>query len=462
MMQVWKSFAGGLLAAVALGACSLASRGPPGPVVSPTGIVYEPGTPPSETRFSQTAGLYLRSGNPARALELALEGVASDPTNPVHYFLAGVAHSRIEEYEDADRMFVEAQRIYPAYELDVEPERAAAWAESFNKGAEAYALGDFEAAVRSWKGATLMYDLRPEAHRNLAMLLSGEARYDEAIEVYERALSGLEKRPATRRVGEDELRQREQERTRTEESLAELLLIAGRFARAEPLLRRQLRSDPTDLRLRQSLALALSDLGRHEEAGEIYEALLAEEALPAAELINVGVALFRTGDYRRAAEAFGRLTELRPNSRDAWFNYANALFAAEAWDSLVSVGDRLLQLDPLGESSALIAARARLETGDGPAALQGVEVIGAAPVHVEGLVMRHTAGGTEIHGRVKGNRSEAGHPVRLLFAFYGDAGELGRETVTIPAPASGESAAFEVSFGKRAMAYRYKVVDTDR
>lgn len=461
-MQVRKSFAGCLTIALAAGACSWAAPGPSGPVVSPTGIVYEPGTRPSETRYSQTAGLYLRSGSPARALALALEGVASDPANPIHYFLAGVAHARIGEYEEADRMFDEAQRIYPAYELEIEPEREAAWAEAFNRGAEAYADGDIEEAIRSWSGAARIYDLRPEAHRNLAMLLSGEGRYHEAIEVYERALSGLEKRPATRRLEEEELRQRELERDRTEESLAELLLIAGRFGRAEPLLRRQLRSDPTSLRLRQSLALALTEQGRLQEAGEIYQALLDEEELPAAEVFNVAVALFRAGDYRRAAEAFGRLTELRPHSRDAWFNYANALFAAEAWSSLVPVGDRLLQLDPLGESAALIAARARLETGDEAAALQGVERIGAAPVHVEGLVMRHAASGTEIHGRITGNRSEAGDPVRLLFTFYNDAGELGRESVAIPAPASGETTAFEVSFRMRATAYRYEVLDTDR
>ena len=443
---------------MAVGGCATGVRGPPEPLVSSTGIVYEVGPAPVDTRFSQTAALYLSQERTSRALELAKEGVASDPGNPIHYFLAGQAHTRLGEYEEADEMFAEAQRIYPAYELDVEPEREAAWAEVFNAGGEAYAGGDLERTIEAWGQAVVIYDLRPEAHRNLASLLTQEGRYEEAILAYQGGLAGLEKLPATRVLEAEELERREEQKIGMEESLAPLLLITERFAEAELLLRRQLERDPADTRVQGDLATALMSQGRAEEAAAIYAALLSKAELEASELFNLGIALFRSSDFTAAGEAFERLTRLQPLSRDAWFNYANSLFAAAEWESLARVGDRLIELDPLGENAGLITARAHLESGDREAALRTLERTESALVYLEGLLMRPSDAETSVQGRVIGNVAEAGTPVRLRFTFYGDDGELGAEAVTVSAPPSKESATFEVSFGSRATAYRYELV----
>ena len=443
---------------MAVGGCATGVRGPPEPLVSPTGIVYEVGPTPVDTRFSQTAALYLSQERTSRALELAKEGVASDPGNPIHYFLAGQAHARLGEYEEADEMFAEAQRIYPAYELDAEPEREAAWAEVFNAGGEAYAAGDLERTIEAWGQAVVIYDLRPEAHRNLASLLTREGRYEEAIRAYQGGLAGLEKLPATRVLEAEEIERREEQKIGMEESLAPLLLITERFAEAEVLLRRQLERDPADTRVQGDLATALMSQGRAEESAAIYAALLSEAELEASELFNLGIALFRSSDFTAAGEAFERLTRLQPLSRDAWFNYANSLFAAAEWESLTQVGDRLIELDPLGENAGLITARAHLESGDREAALRTLERTESALVYLEGLLMRPSDAETSVQGRVIGNVAEAGTPVRLRFTFYGDDGELGAEAVTVSAPPSEESATFEVSFGSRATAYRYELV----
>ena len=90
-------------------------------MISPTGIVYEIGTPPTATRFSQTGSLYITQGLTERALELALLGIDAEPGNPIHYMLAGLAYVRLEQYIDADKNFIRAQEIYPAYEIDIEP-----------------------------------------------------------------------------------------------------------------------------------------------------------------------------------------------------------------------------------------------------------------------------------------------------------------------------------------------------
>jgi tetratricopeptide (TPR) repeat protein len=451
-----KRLGGGLLLLIVAG-CAGAASGPSGPVVSPTGIVYEPGVPPSETRYSQTAALLLRSAEPERARDLALEGIAAVPGNPIHYFLAGVANARLARYTDADRMWSEAERIYPAYQLEVEPERLSAWAEAFNLGSEAYADGLDEEAVEAWRGAAAVYRLRPEAHRNLAALLVQEGQLDEAADVYGDLIAGLGEAPATRVLTDDEVAERATERMETEERLADLYLMTSRFAEAEPLLRARLERDSTNTEVRQNLASALAGLERLDEARAIYDGLLSEQSLAETQLHNLGVALFRAQAPERAALAFRRLIDERPSSRDAWFNYANALLAAGEWSTLVDVSDRLLAVDPLGESSGLLVARAYLETGDERSALLELQRVDGAPVHLESLFLQPSGPATTLQGRVVGNVADPGSLLQLRFTFYGDTGEAQADTA-LSAPAPGESDAFEVSVPIRATAYRYEVL----
>lgn len=442
---------------VALTGCAGSTAGPRGPVVSPTGIVYEPGTPPTETRYSQTAALYLRSGEPDRALERALEGTEADPANPIHYFLGGISNARLGRYAEADHMLDEAERIYPAYQLDVEPERLSAWAEAFNRGSEHFADGLDEEAVEAWRGATVIYRLRPEAHRNLAMLLAQTGELDEAAAVYRDLLAGLGELPATRVLGDEERAQRERDRWEAVERLADILLMTSRFAEAEPLLRARLSRDPAATEARQDLAAALAGQDRWEEARLIYDELLSERSLAETELHSLGVALFRAGVPERAAEAFRRLVDARPVSRDAWFNYANALLAAEDWYTLSEIGDRLLRLDPLGETAGLLVARAHLEVGDEQSALEQLQRVDGAPVHIEGLTLQSAGSESTLQGRIVGNLADPGSRLRLRVTFYADDGEVRADTALVTPP-PGESDPFAISARVRATAYRYEVV----
>jgi tetratricopeptide (TPR) repeat protein len=448
-----------LVGTFVLAGCASGPGEPPGPVVSPTGIVYESGTPPEATRYSQTATLYLRSDQPERALALVQEGLEAHPGNPIHHFLAGVALARLDRHAEADEQFRRAEAIYPAYQLDIEPEREAAWGEAFNRGVEAYAAGRVEEAMEAWRGAARIFDLRPEAHRNLAMLLTEQGRYEEAADIYQEALAGLQGRPVTRVLDEEELEARQARRRVLEQAMSGVLLLTGRFEEAEPILRRQLERDPGNVDLRQNLAAAVAQQGRREEARRIYDELLSESELEATVLQNLGVALFRSGEYDLAAEAFEQLTRTRPQSRDAWFNYANALFAAEAWEALARVGDRLLEVDPLSENALLIWARAHLELGDEDAAVRGLQRLEAAPIYLEGLILRPAEGGTSVDGRVVGNVPEVEAPLRLRFVFYGEDGEIGAEVLSLETPPPGESTAFEIVFEARATHYRYEVLE---
>ena len=431
--------------------------------MSPTGHVYAVGIPPTETRRSQTATLFLRQGQPdrwERALELSREGIDADSLNPIHYFLAGAALARLARYPAADSMWNRAQGLYPAYELEIEPEREAAWGEAFNAGLEAYAGGDAERTRALWRGAIVMSDLRPAAHRNLASVLTLEGRYDEAVQLYFDALAGLDRLPAARVLGGDDRAERARATAETEVELASLLLLGDRFAEAEPILRRRLADEPESVALRGDLAAALSGMGRDAEARALYAELLSEEGLRATQLFNFGVALFRASDFAQASEAFERLTRLQPESRDAWFNLANSLFAAEAWAPLRDVGPRLLTVDPLSENAHLITARAHLEEGDEASARALLARVDSVPAFVSQLRLRRSGAETTVGATAETNPSVTDAPERLTLdvIFHGaDGSELQRARVTVDLR-DGSSTPFEATVRVRAASFRYELV----
>jgi tetratricopeptide (TPR) repeat protein len=254
------------------------------------------------------------------------------------------------------------------------------------------------------------------------------------------------------------VREREEMKVATEATLAQLLLATNRFEDAEPFLRRQLEREPTSLDLRSDLATSLAGQGKTAAAVEIYTELLAIPDLEAARLFDLGIALFRSEDFDLSSQAFGRLTQLRPSSRDVWFNYANALFGARELDTLAVAGARLIELDPLGETAGLLTARALLESGDTVAALQALDLVEAAPVYVSQLQMRPVQGATRVTGTVTGNVAAAGTPIQLRFIFYEEGRLLGNQSVTVMAPAPESITDFEVQFAGSATGYRYEFI----
>jgi tetratricopeptide (TPR) repeat protein len=454
------SFRSGMILALSgmltLAGCAAGAAGG-GPLTSPTGREYPPGTPPTNSRFTQAATLALAQADFETAMTQSREGIATEPGNPQHYYLAGEAAAGLGQYEVADSLWNAAEEIYPAYELEIEPARESAWAEAFNQGVEAYSANDVEGAVTAWRGADLIYPYRPDAAQNLAVVLTQEAEYEEAIEVYRGGLEALELEPATRIIEEPELTERAEARAFMRENLAQLLLYTDQFAEAEVILREQLEADPENIELQANLANALGRLGREQEASDIYSRLLNATDVTATQLFNIGVSLFNANEYIRAAEAFGRVTEVQPNSRDAWYNQANALYAAEEWAELVPIAERLVEVDPLNENAALILARGHRELGDNEQALAALERVEALPIFIDELQMVPGADATTVSGTVIGKNAAQGSPVQLVFTFYDDNGQLGTQTATVNAPATEQSAEFRVQFGQAASAYSYEL-----
>jgi tetratricopeptide (TPR) repeat protein len=459
-MRFWSGITLTLSSGVLIGGCAAAATGGGGggPSTSAAGCTYAPGVAPARSEFTQTAILASAQGNYENALAQARLGIAADSTNPQHFFLAGEAAAGLGNYELADSMWNEAERLYPAYREDIEPAREVAWGQAFNEGVEAYNADNAAGAIEAWRNADMIYPYHPNAAQNLGIVLMNEQQVEEAIEAFRRGLAALELQPCTREFAAEEIAEREEARGFLQGSLAELLNYTEQYAEAEVLFRERLEVDPENVQLRASLAAAIAAQGREAEAAQIFADLLSAPGLDYTQLFQIGVSLYQADQFAQSAQAFERVTQMQPNSRDAWYNYANALYAAENWAGVPPVANRLLQVDPLNENGALILANAYRELGQNDQALATLQRVETLPVILEQLTISPTESSTTVRGRVKGYAAAAGSPVRLRFTFYSDTAELGNQTVTVNAPARDATAPFEVTFAQTSAAYKYEVL----
>jgi tetratricopeptide (TPR) repeat protein len=443
-----------LSASIALGACAPAAGGGAASGPAPSGK-YAPGTPPKNTKFSNSAQLLLAqaggtedsakaAGLYQQALAQAEQGIAADSTNPVHYFIAGSAYAGLGEFDKANDAWNRAEQIYPAYVEEIDPLRESAWANAFNAGITAYNAGDMQTAVREWTQANVIYNKRPEAYINLAIVQSQEDQTDAAIASYQAALAALDRTPA-RELSEEEKTERAESRTTVLNGLSQLLVDAERYAEAETILRQYLEQNPNDIAAQVSLGTVLAREGKTAEANAIYDRLLSSTDLDEAQIFNVGVGLFNAKDYTRAAQAFGRVTEMNPHNRDAWYNRVNALYADKKYTEVIPAATRLLEIDPANETAYIILARSYVETKQNAKANDAVRKMESVPVFVDDLQLRTAQGNATLSGNVVGNAARAGTSVTITVTFYGAQGQLGSQSATVNAPAKEQKAPFQVS-----------------
>ncbi|HEX8276525.1 MAG TPA: tetratricopeptide repeat protein [Longimicrobiaceae bacterium] len=174
-------------------------------------------------------------------------------------------------------------------------------------------------------------------------------------------------------------------------------------------------------------------------------------------LLSVGARQFQAEQYGPAIEVFRQLTTIDQNNRDAWYNYALALYKQERWADLAPIAQRVVQIDPLNENARIIlfnAYKGQAEAaGQNTAgqrdmqnrALKVLEEVEALPVHVDEIRFESPEGGQPtLNGKVIGNKASAGTQVTLTFTFYGPTGQVGTQSTTVAAPAKGQSANFTV------------------
>ncbi|MEX2527396.1 MAG: tetratricopeptide repeat protein [Gemmatimonadota bacterium] len=426
---------------------------------------------PQETELSRNATLFLSqaqlTGDEAeqnnryqQALEAAQAGIAADSAHALSYLLAGQALIGLGQTAEADDFLTEAVALYDGYAQEVEAIREEAWIEAYNEGVDALGTGDEQAAQVSFERGHEIYQERPEAMIQLGTMYVSSGEHDLAIERFGQAVDVILEKAEE---------QDEETRAFWMENLepvafnrAQLLAQQGRYNEAETAYRNFLERDPDNIGAISNLAVVLVNKGDSAGAEQIYSELMSRPGMTAEDFFVTGIGLFQVESFEQAARAFGEAHRLNPQSRDAIYNYAQTLYLAEDFESLVEIEDALLTADAFNENAYRLVAQSHLQTGDQQTAVQFLERMQALPFDLSQTQLQPMAGGgARISGMVTTLSGEPGSQFRIRFTFMDPAGtDLGSTEVTGTLPAQEESVAVQGEWNGegRVTSFRYEVL----
>lgn len=426
---------------------------------------------PKDNMWTRSATLYLSQAqsnpNPEEkqdryqeALNVSLEGIENQPDNPQGYYQAGRALVGLGDFLRADSMLTKAEELWPEYTEETVPVREFAWIQAYNAAIPALNAGNTDEALQQLERAHVIYQGRPEAMLNLGQVYTQQGNPGRAIEMYQMALE-IMTGPSL-----DEQDEQTQDNWRQNEqiaafNMAQLMAQEGRNEEAAQAYEAYLARSPDNVDALSNLAIVLMNMDMADSAQAIYEGLLSNPDLGPRDYFSAGIGLFQAEQYALAAQAFSKSAEMNPQSRDANYNLAQALYLVEDYEKLIPVATRLVELDPYNQNAHTFYVRGLLMGGDEEAAQEAYTHMQELPIDVYDLQLQPSgSGGATLFGTVENRMAEEGATVGIRIHFLSEEGtELGATDVDVQLTALETSTAFqaEVSADEPAMAYWYEV-----
>jgi tetratricopeptide (TPR) repeat protein len=363
--------------------------------------------------------------------------------DPAVYLLAANAQIGLKDYLAAHGILNKFVEIAPECGQVASDTRYNAWVNIYNDAIEAYQAGDTEGALGHFEIANVVYeDIR--AFNNTALLYIEQGDDEKAIETYRAALD----------VGG------EQDQVRAAlTGLGDLLLASGRQEEAASAYASYLEQFPDDVALRVSHALALSDMGQTEQATEIFNDVLSRTDLDADLWVQVGVGLYNSGDYPRAAEAFANARGQNPYNKEAMENWVNASVQADdASEPVLALADSLTVWYPYDAANYQLFASALAADDNDRQAMQVLQDGETTEIVFHSVQIAEVEEGSYIVRGILEAR-EAVSAIEIPFEFLGAGGQVvATEMLTMPTPAPQSRERFElnVTVGEPVMGFRYK------
>jgi tetratricopeptide (TPR) repeat protein len=439
---------------------------------------------PQEGVHSETAEEYIAQGRKQEtpreargyfdyALDLLKRGIAEEPDNPLHYYLAGQVSVELNDLIGADTLWDRAACLWTPYAEPIEGFRFIAWGNALRRAEELSSSGDTLGAMQAYRNAYAIFDREPHPIFQFAAHCVTQAQLvdsDSLQQAYlEEAIWGFREAAAatwrSNMVSEEERREFSGSATT---NLAQILAYQDRLMEAAEVYEQYLTGYPDDAQARSSLASLLAMriselqdsvqqaqdpadqedlLARIDSLGERtlkqYTELLAMEGvdLEADEYHDMGIGLYQLEKWQDAALAFRKALEQQPYRPESLELLAHSLYAAERYDTLVTVAEQLADRYPHDIGSLALLANAYRETERPDEALEVFERREALPLGIAELDLQ---GGAAI-GWVENLKLESGTPIEIEFTFYDDAGNVvGSGRLSIDAPAEGDRVPFRV------------------
>ena len=280
-------------------------------------------------------------GEPGRALALAGEVLALEPSRPERLQLVDDLAAVSADWRQAARWYRTAEQATDDLELDV--------VFLGRIGDAMRRAGDLQEATAAYLEITWLDPTRVAAHLRVDELYAERGLAAERVEVLERLV---------------ELSPGDSERVVHTRSLGQVLVALGEIEAALAAERRILGWVPGDAAALETVSALLRSLERFDELlavllqrataalnAELKTELLAE----AAELAELAL-----GDSAQAVDLWQKIVSLRPRHRRALEELARLLQQLERWEPLVTTIERLIELE---EVPAIVAERARGAAG---------------------------------------------------------------------------------------------------
>lgn len=432
------------------------------------------GFAPSDNTHTRTAQFALlqagsaEDGGEARyreALAAALTSISQEATNPMGYMLAGQAQVGLADYLAADTLFDEALELYPAYAEDIRIERESGWITIFNAALAPIDAGDYAEGIRMLEEAEVLYEKqRPEALMNLGLAYDRTGEPEKAVDAYGAALEII-RNPRAEGMDSAMVASWGEREAGVSFNRAQLLSRTERYDEAIVEYETYLANHPGDITAISSMASVLAMSGMPDSAQAVYDGLMADaDQLGMRELMNVGVGLYRAESYENAANAFRRVTEVAPDNRDAVSNLAQSLSDLEAWDELLEVGARLIELDGYNSYSYRLYAQALVNSGDEQEAVRVLEQGEALAFefNIENTRLEpRSSGGATLAVELINKSLEPGTTVEVRVHFLGlDGAKIGEVDARAIAPDAGVATIFQADLtsGEAVLGYYLEVL----
>lgn len=364
------------------------------------------------------------------ALTALEEPLAEGTDDPAAYVLAAQAHIGIGEYEEADQHLDRFEELAPECGEAARNTRYNAWATAYNDGIQAYQSGDEETALQNFQAANLIHD-DPRSYNNAALLYHQRGETERAVELWREAMQ----------ANGDE----EQVRSAVD-NLAEVYRAEERPEEAVEVYETYLEEHPDDVVIRIRYASALRDVGRTDEATQIFQEIMGREDLTEGQWNQVGIGLFDAENYEEAREAFQKGREVNPFAKDLMENLISASIQADQPGTVSSLADTLVSWYPYDNSSHQLKAHVLSRMGQGQQAMQALQAGEDTPVVFQEIQMARTGENTwTVRGVLAAREQGGGQQMTIPFEFLGEGGEVVQtEEVTVQAPPAGQSTTVEL------------------
>jgi len=385
-----------------------------------------------------------------RALSKLEPAFASNPNGARAYLLAAEADLGLRDYVAADSMLDRLEVLAPQCKQVIHDMRFNAWVQQYNLGVSRYQQQDIDGSLKAFETANMILeDVR--SLTNAASIYQVRQEGDKAAALYRRAIAA---------GGDEEL-----VRAATT-NLAQLLRDAGKPEEAVKLYAELAARNPDDVLSQINWAVALMDEGQRDSAQALFTTMLSRDDLTFQQWSQVGIGLYRAGDFAEAGTAFSKAHALRPLNKEVLENLANSLYQADSYTKLEAVADTLVQWYPYESVHYNLLANAYRELDRTDDALKVLQRRDALPF--EFLTVQLVAKGDNaftIQGKVMTRSGTEGGQVSIPFEFLGQDGQAAAsDELSLALPAAGEAASFElqVQSGSPIFGFRYRTADTSQ